>query len=463
MMNADHLKSTKTGRLVEMLRERWLVVLAVCAALSFVPKVWMSWKNYARIGPYDQGDFNLYYFAFDTVLHRIGDISRLYDHTYLLQQVSLLGVHMHPDSMTWFGYPPPFAVLLSPLAMLGLQPAKLVWVVMSLVLLVASLVMLTRLCIHADNAVEQTRRRRAFFIVLLSLAGMNAPLYMEVQFGQANCVILFLLCATFYIRYLKHNSWLAGVPLGIAILFKLTPALIPLYFLIKRDWRLAVSTAAVCAAGTVVTAWVIGWKLVLQYPLEYLPAFSARVLKYGGAPWNSSFRGALTRIAHDLGSPLAAGAVAPVAMLFSIAILAFVASIAWRRAANRNLDMGLAVMWPLLLSPVIEQHHLVLAFIPVAATLAALWESDAFALKDPAPRARTVAADTRSVVVAVLLLAAALAILCVKPVWISYTASFGLLLGALLQVNRQPSSAPLPAHSPTSSRQTIVPVRDSGR
>ncbi len=69
-------------------------------------------------------------------------------------------------------------------------------------------------------------------IVLLSLR----PIMSDLHHGNNNLIVLFLVTATVY-AWRKGYDVLAGLILGYAIAFKVTPGLFLLYFIYKGSWR----------------------------------------------------------------------------------------------------------------------------------------------------------------------------------------------------------------------------------
>ena len=76
-------------------------------------------------------------------------------------------------------------------------------------------------------------------ILLLSLR----PILGDLHHGNNNLVILFLICAML-LAWRKGYDVLAGLLLGLAIAFKVTPALFVPYFMYKRSWRTVWATFA---------------------------------------------------------------------------------------------------------------------------------------------------------------------------------------------------------------------------
>lgn len=389
-------------------RDRWWLLFGLLALACFALKAWMTVQNFARLGlAHDQADFNFFYFAFDTVHNHLADIGRLYDRGYLFDRLDALGAGIDRGRHDVYGYPPQFAVLLSPLGALGLGPAKIVWLISGGVLFVASLWMLATILVPRDQAGVRQR----FFLFSLAIAALSHPLYLEVQFGQSNVLILFLAVSTFYLRYERGNSWLAGVPIGIAIILKMSPAAIALFFLLRKDWRLNLSALLTAVAGTLLTAAVAGWDVLLRYPFQSLPAMMKVTTQFGPAPWNSSFRGVLERVLSDLGLAVPHTLVSATVGLYVLLVLAAFASITWNARPDRYRDIACAALLPLMVSPVVERTHALLLIVPVLAMTALVW-SRPF----PRPADPQRAWFTRHVIA----IGVVVAIVAVNPIWVSY-------------------------------------------
>jgi hypothetical protein len=389
-------------------RDKWWVLFGLFALACFALKVWMTVQNFARLGlAHDQADFNFFYFAFDTVHNHLADIGRLYDRNFLFDRLDALGAGIDRGRHDIYGYPPQFAVLLSPLGALGLGPAKIVWLVVGGALFIASLWMLATLLVPGD----QPAARRRFFLFSLAIAALSHPLYLEVQFGQSNFLIFFLAVSTFYLRYERGNSWLAGVPIGIAIILKMSPAAIALFFLLRKDWRLNLSALLAAVAGTLLTAAVAGWDVLLRYPFQSLPAAMKVAARFGPAPWNSSFRGVLERVVGDLGLAVPQALVSAAVGLYVLLVLVAFASITWNARPDRYRDIACAALLPLMVSPVVERTHALLLIVPVLAMVALVWNRHF-----PKPADPNRAWLTRHVIG----IGVVVAIVAINPIWVSY-------------------------------------------
>ena len=86
------------------------------------------------------------------------------------------------------------------------------------------------------------------------------PIRANFDFGQINVVLMTLVIADCVPR---RTPWPRGVLLGVAIALKLTPAVFLLYFVLRRDTRALLVTAASAAVATLAGfafAWRDSWE-----------------------------------------------------------------------------------------------------------------------------------------------------------------------------------------------------------
>ncbi len=85
-------------------------------------------------------------------------------------------------------------------------------------------------------------RPRAALLIAVGLALPYA--YSCAVIGNVGLLLLFLVVATWYLVE-RGREWEAGLALGLAVLVKLLPGLLIVFFLLKRRWRVAGAAAAV--------------------------------------------------------------------------------------------------------------------------------------------------------------------------------------------------------------------------
>jgi alpha-1,2-mannosyltransferase len=159
-----------------------------------------------------------------------------------------------------FTYPPLAAVVFAPFAWLSLNVASVAITLTTLVLLIAStVIVLTRLDVWPQTTVtaEPAWLRRCWLaaaIVAPAIVYLE-PIRSNFDFGQINVVLMTLVIADCVPR---KTPWPRGLLLGIAIALKLTPAVFLLYFLLRRDTRALLVTAASAVLASLV-GFVLAW------------------------------------------------------------------------------------------------------------------------------------------------------------------------------------------------------------
>ncbi len=159
-------------------------------------------------------------------------------------------------------YPPISLALLTPFATLPVALAEDVWTVLSLMALFVSILLLLK--------ITKTCSTRNFFL-LTGFAMLSFPVKFNLGMGQINLFLLLLVCLSFY-WYRKQLPELAGSALAFAAALKLTPLVLLLFFLKKRQWRIVVS----CLVGFLflngIGLLLLGTTTTLDYWQKIFPA-----------------------------------------------------------------------------------------------------------------------------------------------------------------------------------------------
>jgi alpha-1,2-mannosyltransferase len=264
-----------------------------------------------------------------------------------------------------FTYPPLSAIVFAPFAWLSLPGAGILITVLTLaMLLISTLIVLTRLQVFEHSSVGGSAAARRFWLavalVALSVHYLE-PVHSNFGFGQVNVVLMTLVIADCVPR---RTPWPRGVLLGIAIALKLTPAVFLLYFLLRRDFR-ALATTVLSAIG----ATLVGFALAWSDSWEYWTTTVRHTDRIGTATWltNQNISGTLARLGLD---------TTPRFLLWASLCVAVLALTVW--ATLRVLSLGQPVlalmcvaMFGLVVSPVSWSHHWVWA-VPTLITTAVL-------------------------------------------------------------------------------------------
>ncbi len=309
-------------------------------------------------------DFPNYFTAARIVVER-GPAERLYDDSWFQQQI----LREMPDLAVRgkFGpFPPPTALLLVPLAYLSPLSALRVTTALSLLCLVLSIGLLTR--------VAQLSLTVSALLVLLS----GYAVYNSLRFGQPYIEVS-TACILGYYAWLQGRPRLAGVCFGLFVPIKYVPAFILVYFALRRQWPLVLSGVATAGALMLVSIAVLGWPVHAIFLSSVLGNHLAANLSQQD-PFTASFQSFDTLfrrlfVFDATANPhpwLAAPAlqVAAVAVTKAALIVLGVAAVVKLTRADRanstGPSIGLLGILVLLIAPATATYHFVLLWLPVA-------------------------------------------------------------------------------------------------
>jgi hypothetical protein len=258
-------------------------------------------------------------------------------------------------------HPPASLLVTAPFALLPVAWGAALWDVCSLVALGVAVIVITR-----ELGLRLDTWRAA---ILLALLAVWAPMLSTLLEAQ-DSLLLLLLVVLAWRDARSGRSGRAGALLGVAAALRLFPALLVVYFALRRDWR-AVALAGVAFLGCSLAAlpW-IGVAGYLDYATHAAPAVGASWI---GSNGNASLFGLPY---HLLGAtPLAT--LAPLAGRALVAVLlALLLTLTIRRPPApfaRDDTVFLAyIPATLLVSPLMWLHYFVLLLLPLAVLAARL-------------------------------------------------------------------------------------------
>lgn len=318
----------------------------VCLVLTGVGAIcWILSDRSAR-----PTDFSQDYFA-ATVMLRGGSIYG--------PEVAALGTeHFGKGSPANF-HPPTLAPFFVPFAWLPYRLAYVLFGLLNIGLFAASVVLTTR-------AVSTISGRSTQLLAAL----FWWPFWACLTHGQVSMLVAACLTASWLCNERKRPV-AAGAFAGLAVLVKLFPALIALYFLIRRDWRALISMVLVIACGVALAWFTVGPEDILRYVSEAAPESADR---WSSHPLNVSLLGALQVLLGDLTwgteplvkAPEAARALAGLLGAAIVAVTSIRGLLFLRHTAlgARRLFAGSCIA-ALLLSPLTWSHTLVVAVFPL--------------------------------------------------------------------------------------------------
>lgn len=299
----------------------------------------------------------------------------------------------------WFPLPPTVLLALKPLAAVGFVGAAIIWAGLKLAGLTASGALYLR---------QIGQSAMPFGVVVMAALFGLRPIVADLQHGNVN-IFMFVFLAFGWGFYATRRDLLAGVMTAAAIVMKVTPGLLLVYFLYKREWR-------VCAAAgitllllvIVVPAAFIGMDATLRLHREWFDMLLRPYVVDGYvtiSAMNQALYGVILRLgewwgllplehisvedAIAAGSDVSAKPIGAAGFLKPAISIGFLASLAWLcRGRNDNraglrpmLEFALVLLAMLLMSERTWKHHattLFLVYLPLWYAVACLSWTDRF-------------------------------------------------------------------------------------
>lgn len=267
-------------------------------------------------------------------------------------------------------YPPFTAFVMQPLALLPFAQSVIAFLITNHLLLLGSLFLIAW--------AHGWRGDPWILVLMLAMVAFNATIFRQNNAGQLNLVLLFGYTLV-YIGIMR--GWTAPVLGAIAAflaLFKLSPGILLVWFLLRREWARAGWTVLFGILFTIITVAFYGWRV----HLDFLPVL--RDMGYGSSTWqehgntfwrdsyNMSFNALFHRIfvEHDGSgmtpwlslSPTVANGLT---WLASLGVLALFVKVSWRGRGNLAADYSTMILVSLLLPALFWDHYLTQALLPV--------------------------------------------------------------------------------------------------
>lgn len=309
-------------------------------------------------------DFAVYFTAAQRL--RAGD--DLYAETDAFRQQIEQGVSTKDVDTPWpYSYPPFLAVTVLPLSYLPYGWASLLWTLVCMLCIAASITM----ALHSQRWLTLPG-----LVVALVLVYQFQPAVVALRLGQMDIVIFLLITLAFWLLK-RGNDTCAGMALGIAIGIKLFAGFLVAYLLWKRRWRAAIVGAA---SGVLLAlgSFALTGSGALQRFLDFSSLYTSG--GFAGYPYHQSLNAFFARSFTNnmFVAPIAdLPWLATVLTVVSSAVL--VAGFLWltRRPAGTtsrrfDLEYALAIATMLLVVPPAPRYSfswLLLPFVIVAARL----------------------------------------------------------------------------------------------
>jgi hypothetical protein len=225
------------------------------------------------------------------------------------------------------------------------RAANWVWFAIGFAIVVAVAVALARR--------ERIRSRSDRWLVVAAALAFP-PVVGELVMGNVHLLLLGLLTGAWLAirRGGRSANAVAGALVGIAVLIKIFPAIVILWFILRRRWSAVIAAAITVAALSVATVPIVGIQPWLDYP---------SVLLNLGPPVD----------AHDALAPSVwLAALFPSVIARVLVTLAILAIVSWT-AVTRSEVVGfaVAVACSVLVAPALYHHYLAVLVLPILVAL----------------------------------------------------------------------------------------------
>jgi hypothetical protein len=259
-----------------------------------------------------------------------------------------------------FVYAPFFALLMVPLSFLSPYGALTTWDVLNVVFLVVA--------IYAALRSTGLRPRWGMLLLLAAAAAVTLPVHREWDLGQSDVLLMALLCTALWARSAGRAA-VGGVLLGAACAIKPELLLLVPLLLWRRDFRLALTTAASAVVLGLAPFLFLGQRAWS----DFWTAWGFWANQYVAFIHNEAPKGVLARLftVNPAGRPLtvAPGAVTVLWIVVVVIVLGLTVAVSSTRPLRRDslslLEVGLAVEAIMLVSPITERPYFLFLLVPL--------------------------------------------------------------------------------------------------
>lgn len=267
-------------------------------------------------------------------------------------------------------YPPFTALVMMPLAQLSFAQSAVAFALLNILLLL--------LALHLAAWAHGWRGNPWIVVALLGMVAFNATVFRQNNAGQLNTVLLFGYTLVYIGVGRNWPAPLLGFIAAALALFKLSPGILLVWFLLRREWRRAGWMAGFCVLLSLVTVALFGWSV----HWEFLPVLrdmgygSSTWQEYGNTFWRDPYNMSFNALFHRLFVDHEGSGITPwmslpaiiangMTWLVSLALLGFLAVTSWKARCQLPLSFSIMVLVSLLLPALFWDHYLVQALLPV--------------------------------------------------------------------------------------------------
>lgn len=255
---------------------------------------------------------------------------------------------------TQYVYPPVVLILFFPFTLFNFQTAEIAWTILNFILLFASLFYLSK--IFSINFFSKTN------LLLMSLVFISFPTKFTLGMGQINILVLWLMVYGIWLMK-KRKEFLSGIFLGVSLVIKLFPILLPVYFLLNFNKKILLGMFVSFIAPVLLVLFFIPQKIYLNFVFQTFPTLiTSWKLDY----YNQALSGVI-------GRSFGTGSFSTSLKIILSSIVVFITFFAILKNRQKDfvstsLKIGTIITASLLINTFSWQHHFIWLIIPFYAS-----------------------------------------------------------------------------------------------
>ena len=257
-----------------------------------------------------------------------------------------------PKLFTGIGYPPDSLLFYIPLTLSPYGIAQGIFVLLSAFSILGIILLLFKI-INGNKRIKWVD-----ILLVFSLVAFSFPTKFTLGMGQNNLLVFLLLLFLYYLYKTKREVG-SGIILGLSISFKPIFIFFLLFFLLKKQWKILITSVLTIIFVILATTAIFGGYLYIYYIKQVIPLlldFSGREIYY-----NQGFMGFISRLTTSLVLR------SNINIALSLSAILSVIWLTYSKIENRKLDnlqLSLFIIILLLVDTRSWQHHFVWLVFP---------------------------------------------------------------------------------------------------
>ncbi len=306
--------------------------------------------------------------------------------------LGILAMRSGLERLNPFVYPPFTGILLWPLASLSFETAVAAWRLCNHGFLLASLFFIVS-GLGTQCGKNHCKAVQVMALVLCSAFLVSHPVYRTISAGQLNGILLFLISLAFYAES-RNRTYLSGAALALAAMIKVTPGVLILHYLIRRDKKALAGFLIGFILLTVISLVLVD----LKTHAGFLPLL--RDMGYGSSTWaehgeafySDAYNQAPSALWYRLFTDQSMNRVGTKGWIHSpglakilsyatgLGILGITIGASWKAWQNKQKGSCSFALWlfPMILCPSLMWDHYLVLLLPSIAllfTTESIWKS----------------------------------------------------------------------------------------